>query len=599
MIISGLRLGLKQIERIYRNGIIIWESGKQYTMGQLMAALTGYAMAEVDTPVAIQMGASASLKSSATPEARDVVSGLSASGKLVGIAMPQPADTVERAGKVAMALRMCGRPTAGDMIFTRGQVGSVLTMEGRPWPANTLERAGATAASLKMLASPEAQGMTNILAAAKGEQSGYLLPKTQEMEKLVAGASGKLSMAALAFAKTLWDVAFSVNGVTEHETQVLDGEAVDDPVAAGIIEEPYRENTPQYIYDYAGWALSEDGEVVGGGGSAETVILAEQPISGFTSDTGAGAQALPLVSGETYKVLWDGAEYICKAYTVNMPIDEATLPFVFIGNQAFVEWSVNGEVGNPPDAIEPFAINKVPAQLVDGIEGILAFSCAGQMLGTCESDTHTVAIYQVVEAESEGLPAITADTVFYAVFKATLRTYAANFYVDGVLQSSQQVPYGEAATPPELTGEAGMILEWAPNNFTITDDTDFCGTWVRDYTITEQDVAFTDKTSDCGAYSAAVTGVKGLVSGNTYVVEWDGVAYPVAARDISGKTQYFDSTLHNAIGNAKILTKVWGLAFTTTEAATSEPFLMYGDATSITICTSSTAATHKVCVYAA
>ncbi len=597
MIISGLRLGLKQIERIYRNGIIIWEGGKQYTVGQLMAALTGYAMAEVDTPVAIQMEASASLKSNATPEARDVVAGLSVSGNLSSVAMPQPADTVERAGQAAMTLAMCGRPTAGDMVFTNGQAGGELAMVGMPKSADTVEGTGATAAAnLKMFASAEAQGMSNILAAAKGEQSGYLLSKTREIEKLVAGTSGKLSMAALAFAKTLWDVAFSVNGTVEYETQVLDGETCEDPVTAGIIEEPTRETTPQYIYDYAGWSLSEDGEVVGGG-LAGTEILAEQEISGFTTSEPMVEALNPVIAGETYTVIWDGIEYSCVAY---VPPSELGVPegLLVLGNKEYFEAMAAGT--NAP-LVEPFAIQYAPASITESGDLILPLCVADNM--ECTSDTHTVAIHLAEEdtSESEGLPAITADTVFYAVFKATLRTYTANFYVDGVLQSSQQVPYGEAATPPELTGEAGMILEWAPSDFTITGDTDFYGTWVRDYTVAEQEYTFTDETSQYGAYRVEIKALKPLVSGTTYIVDWDGVLYTCTARNVSYKTAYFTSSTNNAIGNAKILSKIWGYAttITSTEADTSEPFFMYGDSTTVAILTKSTATTHKVCVYAA
>lgn len=645
------------------------------------------------------------MNSNATPEARDVVAGLSASGKLSIVAMPQRADTVERTGQAVMALTMCGRPTAGDLIFTRGQFIGRLAMEGRPWPANTLERSAVMAAGLKMFASTQAQGMSNILAAAKGEQSGYLLPNTQEIAKIVAGTSGKLNMAALAIVKTLWDVSFSVNGVTEHETQVLDGETAEDPVTAGIIEEPTRETTPQYTYDYAGWALSEDGEVVNGG-SVETDVLVEQEITGFVDGMlDISPAPFVLTEGELYWVNWDGAEHICLCYVdadagvpliTDIVFDENRYPvsgsFAImysspelaeaeggviainaydLSSETMFDTSISHTVGISQIATtaiiedesftstlnEEFGYTFVTAGEVGlfeigkqytivwdgatylctaqdasavmegadcligngtafGLDGngepfIIGLTTGGYVMLMCLTDTaeteHTISISHVDDSadsgggNTDGLPAIIADTVFYAVFKATLRTYTASFYVNGELKSTQRVPYGEKATPPELTGEDGMVLQWTPDDLTIYGDTDFHGIWTRDYILSGEFTLTYDK--NLGTYVADATAKNGFVNGATYVIEWGDEVWTCTARSVDGTTTNGISlTSHNMMGNPAHFGTFFGLAITWNDTnSKGEPFCIAADSngsTEISLHTLNNVGTIKVNIYA-
>ena len=114
----------------------------------------------------------------------------------------------------------------------------------------------------------------------------------------------------------------------------------------------------------------------------------------------------------------------------------------------------------------------------------------------------------------------------------------------------------------------------------------------------EQTVAFTYG-SDFDSYTATLSGTGKLVAGQTYFVEWDGVKYTCTARDISYKlnSQYIQSaSLANAIGNDKTLKYFFSVAATTTEAATSEPFLI-NYSSSFAFKTASTAATHVVRIY--
>jgi hypothetical protein len=72
---------------------------------------------------------------------------------------------------------------------------------------------------------------------------------------------------------------------------------------------------------------------------------------------------------------------------------------------------------------------------------------------------------------------ITADKTVYAAYDASLVEYTVRFYDGDTLMQESQVAYGQTATPPDTTKEGYNFVEWTPNDFTITADTDFYGTW--------------------------------------------------------------------------------------------------------------------------
>lgn len=78
---------------------------------------------------------------------------------------------------------------------------------------------------------------------------------------------------------------------------------------------------------------------------------------------------------------------------------------------------------------------------------------------------------------STALKNITADKTVYAGYKTSLVYYTVRFYDGDTLMQESQVAYGEMATPPDTTKEGYNFVEWTPNDFTITADTDFYGTW--------------------------------------------------------------------------------------------------------------------------
>lgn len=121
------------------------------------------------------------------------------------------------------------------------------------------------------------------------------------------------------------------------------------------------------------------------------VILAEQILSGFiTEDEVAVETTIPLVVGETYSIEWDGTVYECVGQDLSAVGEDGV---VAIGN---LTGAGNGLVGNN----EPFSIGYVPASLTGSVDILSLVCCAGD----CESDTHTVAIYQVIEDEEPETP---------------------------------------------------------------------------------------------------------------------------------------------------------------------------------------------------
>lgn len=197
MIVRDLRLGKRAIVRIYRNGIIIWEGGKKYAFGQLIAALTGFALVKADTPVSILMASEGIAGLKGTPVASDVIPGLLTSGKFIGTATPDAADTVNGAGKASMDLVMCARPTSGSMVFSRGQDGWEIHIVGLSEPADTVEGAGENTARFTTHGSSTAQEMESVLFSAKGELAEIAMPESADtLDQAMGRSSGELTMCA-------------------------------------------------------------------------------------------------------------------------------------------------------------------------------------------------------------------------------------------------------------------------------------------------------------------------------------------------------------------------------------------------------------------
>lgn len=222
----------------------------------------------------------------------------------------------------------------------------------------------------------------------------------------------------------------------------------------------------------------------------------------------------------------------------------------------------------------------------------------------------------VVEAElsvvSSSALAAESDAITFgseADFEREItKYYTANFYDGEKLMSSQQLAHGETATPPDHNKDGYLFLGWEPENMVITEDTNFYGSWEE---LPPEDIVpeqiLTELKLD-SLYKVYVQNVDittdRLVAGNTYIVEWNDVAYTCYCRDVAYAltSQYVPNmSLENGIGNAKMI-KNFGdsiTASTTDTYSNDAPFLINNtDGGSSIAIRSQTADPVKVRVYA-
>lgn len=135
-----------------------------------------------------------------------------------------------------------------------------------------------------------------------------------------------------------------------------------------------------------------------------TILLPEQTLTGFFWDPLYSAYALhlnpapfALTEGEEYRVVFDGAEYLCTAITYPYFGNQV----IAIGNAAPIGYSGNGE---------PFLMTYTPAYD--------AFSCFSM-----DSDpAHTAAVYRMEPVGVVLRNAAGEDVAYYGVEEIVLRT---------------------------------------------------------------------------------------------------------------------------------------------------------------------------------
>lgn len=211
MIVRDLRFGSKAIIRIYRNGVIIWEGGKKYTVSQLISVLTGFALVDTDYPVPIQMDADINAETVGKPFASDTIPGAYGKAELVGNVVPQPADTVNRLAQTETILAVNATPLLASYVYSKGQLIITLSTKGMPQFADTAEISGETTASLTKQASPTTQGITKMLFSTKSELNTVATHENAEtLEKASLYSSAELTTHAGAYA---WMMPELVDGV--------------------------------------------------------------------------------------------------------------------------------------------------------------------------------------------------------------------------------------------------------------------------------------------------------------------------------------------------------------------------------------------------
>jgi hypothetical protein len=467
MIVRDLRLGSKAIIRIYRNGVIIWEGGRVYTAAQLISVLTGFALVDTDYPVHIRMPTDGQLGVTGTPNAQNVDNLIVATGEFGSNVTVESADGINTTGTAEMKLAVCGRPTNSSIVFSRATDKWALGLLGSADPADTVESSGETTASIGTQAMPAEQEMTTMLFSTKGELNGSATHENADVAKQVSSyASGELALIGQPVVKNVYEATFVVNGNVEHQTSVLEGEAPSDPVTDGTIDTPTQESTAQYHFHYAGWSKTEDGEPVGGG-SGETDILEETTYEGFEDGAYFISPApFVLTEGKTYQVIWDGTEHTCVCI-----IDPDTgLPAI-----SDVVLDENYSPTNGTFAIA-YASPEFTGAEDDAIM-MIAYDLSSEDILDFVNTSHTVAIYQQSASGGEGLPVITEDTTFYAVYDKELRYYTIDFYDGETSYESKSVAYGDVPSVADPEKDGYTFDGWLPEIVAVTGDAQYYAAW--------------------------------------------------------------------------------------------------------------------------
>lgn len=193
---------------------------------------------------------------------------------------------------------------------------------------------------------------------------------------------------------------------------------------------------------------------------SETLIFPEQTIEGFTYDSDAGFYLIGTTApfapklGKTYRVVWDGNEYICKAYEGDYMQMGSTC--YYLGNEMYL-------TGQSTEIVEPFVAMYIPAN--DWIV----------LVATDAETSHTIAVYEVdEETESEDTTKDGNNIVLYdrtgaAVVYEGVETLTTDTTVEGervtftrgVLMQDAEIELSMAAGNQEVSVPDGYLIKKA------------------------------------------------------------------------------------------------------------------------------------------
>lgn len=223
-----------------------------------------------------------------------------------------------------------------------------------------------------------------------------------------------------------------------------------------------------------------------------------------------------------------------------------------------------------------------------------AYYTYGEFLGWSESPDG--------EINSTILDNVSQNLKLYAIYKKETRYYTVNFYDGDTLMKTEKVTYGTTVTPPTDTEKDGYtFVGWNPDNFVITQDTDFIGVWEKQYILPETTATFTENTQFGCYQSTELTLPKVLELGKTYMVEWDGTQYLCTAKAIHYNNDYGYVDIKLALGNSGILAEWFGAPNVPDVSPTGEPFILAGNTTTTSMYayTQDTSTTHTISICAA
>lgn len=452
--------------RAYLGDKIIWDCGT-YTSGVAEAAMLGFAMAQTETPLDIQMCASANAILSALARAIPIFNGeLEADGTMGGSVSAESVTPVDAELHASAVMQGFAYGYTFGLVFTSGVASGQMKGIAYAHPADVTPTSGNVAAKMTGTANADTVDVLNLLLPSNGAGIGTVSAKPQTPLSVKMAASGAMTGSCGAVSLPVHTVTFKVDGEIEHQESVIHGYACPDPVETGKMDKPTKAMTVSHTYEHDSWEAE-----AGSGSGSEIPILETQPVDGFAYNdsigffrTNAAADMFNLEPGKSYRVDWDGDTFTCNAYKETLQGYEC----VFLGNEAYM-------TGESEDITEPFLLYRV-------LENGYCY------MASLDSDTsHTVGIYQAGSSIGDPLSCVTQDIVVHPTFTEHIRYYTVRFFDDGELVDTDSVPYcGTAVT--DYMREGFNQVEWFPSNENIIGDTDCHGKFTK--------ISFADATWD-------------------------------------------------------------------------------------------------------
>ena len=147
--------------------------------------------------------------------------------------------------------------------------------------------------------------------------------------------------------------------------------------------------------------------------------------------------------------------------------------------------------------------------------------------------------YKNSAAYANALSNVTQDITVYAAFSSSIRYYTVTFYDGETVMKTERVAYGSTATPPDTTKEHFVFSNWIPEDLTIVCDTDFIGVWnegaVRTIIPYQEITSSYNESYKCNCVYIPFEEEFSFVEGETYFVEFNGVAHELVGLKVLGK----------------------------------------------------------------
>lgn len=262
MIAKKAYYGDKFVYRAYFNGMLIWDYGI-FIDGDGTAVMDASTFPKTQEFDVIQMHSDAAIETKAAPETWELDPVQAhADATIDGNATPAPIDTVHPYCAVSGTLQAVGAPSNFGLVHTRGNTDGELIVLAAPKSVGTVPSVSTADGSIIASLCPTVDEVIQLLFDAGATIDGYTAPQLQEPEDIIGRTGAELTAVGFPGVLAMHKVTFVRDGVVLHSTKVLHGTSCSDPVEDGTIATPTKGMTAQYTYEYAGWSLTEGGEVI-------------------------------------------------------------------------------------------------------------------------------------------------------------------------------------------------------------------------------------------------------------------------------------------------------------------------------------------------